>query len=264
MLPFYEIQPNSLTIIHNARELYFPSHMHEYIEILYTFSGVQCLTIDGISYQIHEGEAVVIFPDIVHSYYKSGNNSTDAVLIICDPQILGGLFPSLHNCYAKNPVIPKEAIHTDAVYALKHISRNDEVALKLGWTYVIMSHLLNQLELKQRHRIPVQDIAHKIIEYIAVNFTQPLTLDSLAAEFCVSKYYISHIFSSRMKMNFRVYLGFIRTEYAAKLIRTTNDTLTEISITAGFDSQRTFNRIFHSIFGMTPSQYRHNINTHTK
>lgn len=264
MLPFYEIQAKDLRLIRMTSQLTFPAHLHANIEILYVFSGVQYLEIDETAFEIHEGEAAIIFSDIVHRYDQKGEGPVDSILILCNPRLFGGGFPDFTNFQPVTPVIPIERIHEEAVYALRHIKKKDEFTVKLGWTYVIISHLLRHIELKQRQRIPVQDMPKKIMEYLAKNFTEPITLDSLAAEFCVSKYYISHIFSDRIKMNFRNYLGMLRAEYAAKLIHTTDASLTTISSNAGFDSQRTFNRVFHAKYGMSPREFKNNVNRYLK
>ncbi|AFH62973.1 transcriptional regulator [Paenibacillus mucilaginosus K02] len=260
MLPFYEVQAKDLRVFHLvARQLTFPAHLHRNIEILYVFSGVQYLEIEGKAYAVHAGEGAIIFPDMVHRYYKQGEQPADAVLILCNPQLLGGVFPDFEKFQPLTPYLPNEKIPEEAVYALKHIKKKDAFAVKLGWIYVIMSHLLPHMELRQRKRIPVPDMSKKMIEYVADHFTEPITLDSLAAELCVSKYYISHIFSDRIKMNFRQYLGLLRAEYAAKLIRTTDAALSAVSSSAGFDSQRTFNRVFHAKYGMSPREYRNHV-----
>ena len=93
MTPFYEIQPDRLNIIHNQRELYFPSHMHENIEILYVYNGTQHLSINNINYEINTGDTVIIFPNVVHEYYKSGEKYADGLLMICDPKIFLNMFP---------------------------------------------------------------------------------------------------------------------------------------------------------------------------
>lgn len=270
MLPFYETypnfqtSPNDLTIIHNQRELAFPAHIHSYIEILYVFSGVQHLEIDNTPCQVQEGEALILFPELLHQYYKADAKWADELLITCEPRIFGGHFPDLHHCLPTHPVIPRDTIHPDAVYAFHHISKEADLTANLGWIYIILTHLLRSMELVEQTRPPVQDMTHKIMEYIAQNFTENLSLDSLAQTFHVSKYYISRIFSDRIKMSFRNYLGLMRAEYAAKLIRTTDDSLTVLSSRAGFDSQRTFNRIFHAVYGMSPRDYRHHIDQFKK
>ncbi|OXM83899.1 helix-turn-helix transcriptional regulator [Paenibacillus rigui] len=264
MLPFYEIQTKELRLFRLSKQLMFPAHMHRNIEILYVFSGVQYVEIDEITYEIHEGEAAIIFPDIVHCYIKKEEDPAESIVILCNPRLFGGIFPDFENFQPLSPTISKANIHEEAVYALRHIKKKDEFAVKLGWTYVIMSHLLRQLELKQRQRIPVQDMSKKMMEYLANNFTEPITLDSLAAEFCMSKYYISHIFSDKIKINLRNYLGMLRAEHAAKLIRTTDASLSTISSHAGFDSQRTFNRVFHAKYGMSPREFRNNMRKYFK
>ncbi|MCM3782318.1 AraC family transcriptional regulator [Neobacillus mesonae] len=264
MIPFYEIRSGDLIIKHNARQLTFPAHLHGHIEILYVFSGVQHMFINENAFSVHEGEAALILPDIVHRYYKVGQNAADAMLIIFNPRILGGIFPDLNLFQPATPLITRERIHEDAVYALKQINKIEDFAAKLGWTYIIMSHLLRHIELRERPRIPVQDMSKKIMEYLANHFTEPITLDSLASEFCVSKYYISRIFSERIKMNFRNYLSLLRVEYASNLIRTTDASFTTISSNAGFESQRTFNRVFYSIYGMSPREFRNNVSKYLK
>ena len=57
-------------------------------------------------------------------------------------------------------------------------------------------------------------------------------------------------------MNFREYLNHIRLDYARRLIRGTDRPLTEIWAEAGFESQRSFSRVFREIEGMTPLGYR--------
>ena len=73
---------------------------------------------------------------------------------------------------------------------------------------------------------------------------------------CIRDSYLSHTFSARLQMSFREYLNRIRLEYAMQLIRTTGKPLTEIWEDAGFESQRSFNRVFRDAAGMTPKEYR--------
>ncbi|MCD8157476.1 MAG: AraC family transcriptional regulator [Clostridiales bacterium] len=96
----------------------------------------------------------------------------------------------------------------------------------------------------------------KIINYITANYSEPITRESLAKEFNLSKVYISKIFSDNFKMNLRTYLGQVRTRKAAELLRTTNFTVTAISSLTGFESEHTFNRVFKQNFGKTPGAYR--------
>lgn len=256
MLPYYEIQHDDVTIYHVEKPLNFPAHFHNHLEIVYVYSGMQTIEIDGSAYLVSEGEAVLIFPDIVHRYSVNTDHTANFLLIIVEPRVLGGNFSHMSNFQPVIPVIPKQNIHEDAVFALSRIKKRDKLVVQLGWIYIILSHLLQCIELDHRKRTPVPDMCKKLIDYMAEHFTEPMTLDTLASEFCVSKFYISRIFSEKIKMNFNQYLSSLRAEYASRLIRTTNDSLTDICYNAGFGSQRTFNRVFHSVYGLSPKEYR--------
>lgn len=266
MLPFYEVYPNfqtspsGITVIHNARELGFATHIHSYIEILYVYSGVQHMVIDDVQYAVKQGEAAVIFPEIIHQYYRDGEMIADGLIVTCETKIFGGQLPDISTLRPKTPIISKEKISEDAVFEFSRLSEDEPLLTKLGRTFIIMQNVFDSLEFEKQERAPLRDITIRVMEYVAKNFTQPLTLDSIAKELNVSKYYVSHVFSDKIKMNFRNYLGLARAEYAAKMIRTLDDSLTDIGSYAGFDSPRTFNRVFHSVYGMTPREYRNHIN----
>lgn len=257
MIPFYEFQTSDLTVIHNTRELYFHSHLHDQVEIVYVFSDGQHMNIDGKDYEIKAGQAAIIFPDTVHHYYRNERRSTEEVLIISSPKLYGGVFPDLNEMKSETPVITGIDEATD--FAFRQIAACSAFAEKLGWSIVIISKLIDKLELKKNSGAPVEHLTQKIVHYIGHNFKQDITLDTLAEEFSVSKYYISHIFSDKIKINFRNYLALIRAEYAAGLIRSTSDSITNICGCSGFTSQRTFNRAFKQIYGMTPREYKNNI-----
>lgn len=264
MIPFYEMQPSDLSIIRNHRELYFKPHLHKHIEIAYIFRGGQYMEINNKSYRLKKGDAALIFPDQTHRYYRVEQRDTDEVLLICSTKMFGAAFPSFLNFVPKNPVIQAKDIPDDAVYAFSKLNPDNGFALNLGYTLIIISRLLECVPMDKTQHMPVEDITARIIEYIAGNFMNPLTLDVLAEEFHVSKYYISRIFSQKINMNFRNYIGALRAEYAANLLRTTDDSMTDICGKTGFDSQRSFNRIFRAIYNMSPREYRENINSYLK
>lgn len=257
MVPFYELQPSDLSVIHNYREIRFHAHLHKHLEIVYVFKEGQHMNIDGVDYEIKAGQAAMVFPNIVHNYYRNNERPADEVLVICAPNLFGGIFPDITSCKPIFPIITQIDEVTRAAFA--QIADCTSFSEKLGWAVVIISRLMKEVDLNKDKHIPVEDLAQKIVQYITLNFKQDISLDTLAEEFNVSRYYISHIFSERIKINFRNYLALLRTEYAAGLIRTTDDSITNICSCAGFNSQRTFNRAFKQIYGITPREYKNNI-----
>lgn len=257
MVPFYEFQPSDITIIHNKRELKYRTHIHEHIEIIYVFDIGQHIDIDGKDYEIQKGQAAIVFPNIVHTYYRNEFRNTDQVFVICSPALFKGMFPDFMNFRPESPVITD--LDDTVRLAFHEILSCTEFTEQLAWTMIILSRLMKKLTLTHKESAPVDNLTKKIITYIAQNFRNDITLDSLAKEFSVSKYYISHTFSDKIKISLPNYLSFIRAEYAASQIRSTNDSITNICINSGFSSQSTFNRAFKRIYCMTPREYKDNI-----
>lgn len=257
MVPFYEFQPSDINVIRNTREVKYRSHIHKQIELIYVFRLGQHINIDGRDYEICESEAAVIFPNTVHTYYRSEQRGTEQVFIIASTALFCSVLPDLENFSTENPIITD--IDTATATAFREIINCTDPAEKLAWTLLILSKLLKKLTLSHKDSAPVQDLTQKIITYIGQNFRENITLDSLAREFSVSKFYISHTFSEKIKISLPNYLALIRAEYAAGLIRTTNDSITNICNNSGFTSQSTFNRAFKRIYCMTPREYKANI-----
>lgn len=263
MLPIYEIRKSDLTVKRNNYELTFPEHMHEYIEIVYTYRGVQRLKIENTEYSLTEGNLAVIFPDTLHSFNSDKKSTEDGgceiLILMCSPKLFGRLFPDLKKLSPENAVIPKKSIGAKFKAALENINPDDSFEVRFSWTCVIMSYIMETLIFSKRPSQPVDDITYKIVKYVEENFTEQITRKTLAKKFNVSEGYISKIFTQKFKINLRSYLGFRRAEYAANLIRTTNENFTVISQVAGFDSQRTFNRMFLAAYGKTPREYKHSL-----
>ena len=70
MNQFYEVRKSEFSVKNNLYEVADSPHIHMDIEILHMRKGSQHLRIDGKSYLLKQGETAVIFPNIVHEYYK--------------------------------------------------------------------------------------------------------------------------------------------------------------------------------------------------
>ena len=80
----------------------------------------------------------------------------------------------------------------------------------------------------------------------------------MAGDLGVSKYVLSRIFSRTFHRNFNQYLNEARLSYAATRLENTKDTILEVCLDSGFESQRTFNRVFKERYKITPREYRRN------
>ena len=132
-----------------------------------------------------------------------------------------------------------------------------------AWIQVLFALIWHRLAPGKRNKYEGMELTCHVVQYVMEHFQEPLTLERLARELHVNKYYISRIFSNRLQSNFRRYLNHIRLEYAMELMKAGNASLVDVCMEAGFNSLRSFHRAFAEIMGMTPAEYRKSVITYT-
>lgn len=94
-----------------------------------------------------------------------------------------------------------------------------------------------------------------IIEYIRKHFSEDLHLELLSEQFGISSKYLSKRLKEELGVNFVDYLTTLRINKAIEELKT-NKSITEIYNDVGFNNRNTFNRLFKTKTGVTPSEYR--------
>ena len=100
-------------------------------------------------------------------------------------------------------------------------------------------------------------LAH-VLEYVSAHYAQPLSLDQLAREACVSRFHFGRLFKERVGVTPHHYLVKIRLDAAASLLSDTDMSVLEIALTCGYGSAAHFTAAFHRRFSQPPSLYRRN------
>ena len=100
-----------------------------------------------------------------------------------------------------------------------------------------------------------------IMDFCTHNFTEQITLDSVAERLHLSKYYVSHLINRKLGQNFNEYINNLRINEACALLRETDKKIAEISEEVGFGTIRSFNRSFKQITDLSPAEYRAQIAT---
>jgi len=68
--------------------------------------------------------------------------------------------------------------------------------------------------------------------------------------------HLGKLFKSSYNKTISDYIADLRIDHTAKLLIETNNTIISIAFQAGFDSLRTFNRVFLKHMGVSPKIYR--------
>lgn len=101
----------------------------------------------------------------------------------------------------------------------------------------------------------------KAIRYIRKNLDENISLTEIAKTVGASIRHFSKIFKEETGCSFVTYLTKERVERAKIKIRETNDRISDIAFSSGFESLAQFNRSFKKIAGESPSRYRSSCNS---
>jgi len=97
---------------------------------------------------------------------------------------------------------------------------------------------------------------NKVIDYINANLHKSLSLDELASKAHFSSFHFHRIFVAIVGESVNFYTNRIRLEKAARLLKLSRSTITDISMECGFSSPATFSRSFKQYFNLSPSRFR--------
>ena len=111
--------------------------------------------------------------------------------------------------------------------------------------------------IQENQQTPAAQLTGRMLDYIKQNYADvDLTLTSVADHFNLTSSYLSAFFKNNVGKTFLNYLTNLRMERAKELMRTTNDSIRDISEKVGYASANTFTRAFKNYEHITPSQYQ--------
>ena len=101
-------------------------------------------------------------------------------------------------------------------------------------------------------------LALDVTNYVRHHLSDSITTEAIANELFLSRAYLSSKFKADTGENLSDFIQKEKIDEAKRLLRYTDKSLIAISSYLGFSSQSHFNRIFKSITGKTPKEYRLN------
>jgi AraC family transcriptional regulator len=96
----------------------------------------------------------------------------------------------------------------------------------------------------------------RIIERLAVEYSERLTLDDLSREAGVHPVHLSRVFRKCVGEGIGEYVHRLRVRAACEQILEPETSIAEVSVALGFSDQSHFTRAFRRVTGMTPSAFR--------
>ena len=242
---------------------YRTPHMHRELEIILYHGGSTAAYVDSVRYDLKPGDVFVTFPNQIHSYETFAPENYRLFLIKSDlvPE-LSDAFELLAPASAVIPRIanePRIRVLSDALAELCKApdDRPYRSALIHGYLLAFLSELISRMNVNEVPRTD-SDALRSIVSFCSKNYCQDLSLTTLEENLHLNKYYISHLFSSKLGLRFNDYINSLRISEACRQLLNSDDSITSICDRVGFNTLRTFNRAFMKQMNVSPSDYRKN------
>jgi AraC-like DNA-binding protein len=263
LIPFYETRVEDL-LIYRSENLDFLPHLHAQLELLYVEDGEIENTINGCTRLLKNGDLSVTFPNSVHSYHTPTDQTNTYCIIILNLTLVGDFINILLKFHPKDPFVNRDQLHKDVPYGINTLIKEFNYApdrpvcspICKAYTQIIISRLLQQMELVTNTDANYFEIIYKIIHFINENYMQPLSLEDVSRALGVGKYHLSRAFSDKINVSFSDYINSIRVCWARNMLSNTNKSITQIAYDCGFQSIRTFNRAFQKVYNISPREFR--------
>lgn len=248
-------QKKNLLEFYNTYTLEPLPHLHKELELIYVIQGGAQAIANRNVYDLVPGDIFLTFPYQVHYYL---NALPGDYLIICFPaSILNALEGIIDSNELQNNLFHVETKSQEADFLMRIKNAGGQYALveRCAYTTLLISKLLPKCTLLPLKQSSGQTIK-TILEYCSKHYMENLSLDKLAQQLHLNKYYISHCINKQINMRLNSFINSLRIDAACKLLQETEKKISEVAQAVGFETIRSFNRAFLEIKGITPKEFR--------
>lgn len=250
-------------------------HYHDYIEFLYGVAPSTRVWIGGVSHDLGEGDLIIINSGDYHTI--SVEKESKYICVRFSPSVLYADEQALLELKYLVPFLPnnplpkfftKEQLAETEIGALtEEIMReweNKQTAHELVIRANILKIFASIFRYWSRNDLAVANIQptdalKKVLAYITENVGT--VTEQSAAEACgLSYHYFSSSFRKWTGQSFSEYVKLMRLREAEKMLISTDKSVTDIALAAGFSSASHFISQFKKYKHITPMQFRKKLN----
>lgn len=244
----------------------FATHLHKQVEILVVLEGQLDFTVDHTTHMLSVGEGAIVFPNQLHSLKTRGQSRI--LLCIFDADFCHSYRKHFQNSRPTENRFNHEGSTCHSQAAIQGLVQLTQTfrkgspipepisALAEGYLTLLLADIFTKITLESKTVSDDLELEQQLLIYLDAHFTENLSLELLSKEFGVSRFVLSRLFADKLHTTFPYYINSKRLELARDLLSTTDLSVTQIALDAGFGSSRTFFREFREVFHVTPGEYR--------
>lgn len=261
----------------HTRFVHFPSHRHNYIEVLYVCEGMLTNIIDGKQVVIQKGELLFLNQFTHHEILPAGEND-----IVINFMILPEFFDTVYTMAGSNnpladflvnvlrqdkekgeylhfkvsEVLQIQNLLENMIYSLVtgngDQNRINQTTMGLIFLYLIDSVQYVEMRLPNQYE---NMLTMTTLDYIEQNYSQA-TLTELCEKLHLPMHTLSKMIKKNTGFNFKELLQRKRLNKAVELMCDTDMSVNDIIIAVGYENKSYFHRVFKERYHMTPRAFR--------
>ena len=254
----------------------FPTHSHDFIEIMYVCHGSITHVIGDQQIRLETDDVILLGKHTRHSILSAGQDDIGINLIISTD-----LFETLlHSLRQKSQLsvtqlerllqrdgLPFRVFHASKSIAVRNLLESmiaSVICEKKANGYILQQSLALLLcylaEMNEERETSVSDpyetaVKQKILNYVQTSYSSA-TLTEAASMLGLSPSYLSRLTVKSFGKSFKALLMEERFAIAQELLRATEISIGEIINQVGYENSSYFHKEFKKRYGMTPSEYR--------
>ena len=263
----------------HTRFVYFPSHRHNYVEVLYVCEGSLTNIIDGKQVVVRKGELLFLNQFTRHEILPAGEND-----IAINFMILPEFFDVAYSMAGNNNVLANFLVNVlrrdeergeylyfkvSEVLQIQNLLENMIYSLVTGngednrinqtTMGLIFLYLLDSVQYVEM-RVPNQ--YENMISMSTLNYIEQQYRTATLTELCENIHLPMHVLSKMIKkttgFNFKELLQRKRLNKAVELMCETDLSISDIIAAVGYENNSYFHRVFKERFHTTPRAFRMN------
>ena len=246
-------------------------HYHEFHKLVFFLSGRGNYIVEGRSYALKPYDIVLVQRGAIHKAEIAADATYERVILYISPEFLArqsSADSSLHLCFQnaareKSFVLRPDYDRREALMrmlsALEAAGESAEYAhdlMERALMIQLLVELGRGLGTENYRYAPAENSGEKtadILEYIHEHLTEDISIDRLAEQFYLSKYYMMRLFRERTGFTIHAYLTDKRLRLARELIAQ-GMTASEACYRCGYHDYSAFSRAYKKRFAASPRQ----------
>ena len=240
-------------------------HHHDFYEVYLFLGGQVQFQVEAKTFQLEPGDFLLINPQELHKPLIGQESLYERMVLWIDRNYLSSLCTEntdLSACFdgQTNLLRPGKVRGAQLQGLLESLAReyyDEQLGSAICAQGLLMQFLveLNRLARKNMGKALAEpDLVSQVIAYIGNHYQENLTLESLAGQFYVSKFYLSHEFRERVGVSIHRYIIFRRLLQARDLMAAGIGP-GQVYQNCGFGDYANFYRAFKAEYGISPREF---------